>query len=173
MEKREFVPAFIDQQKKIDRLTAENATLREERDKAREELEKAEEWIHLTKCHAPYEAAGATWEQRHLEDVAKYEKAETALEQARKPWRVVLVGKNFERHDCDVDDVGFSDRVLVVNSDYVNALEQARLDSHLAGMEEALKIALEYSSTISVIPYQIQEAIRARIKEISEGGSNA
>ena len=57
-----------------------NATLRERVADLERQLAEKQKWIDLTKNHAPYEAAGATWEQRHQEDQRQLAEAQAVNE---------------------------------------------------------------------------------------------
>ena len=42
-------------------------------------VDRLKHWKHLTTCHEPYKAAGATWEQRHEDDQKELERLRKAL----------------------------------------------------------------------------------------------
>src|ERR1051326_5476670 len=62
---------------------------------------------------------------------------ERELSLASRPWRVVLTTPIFERHECEVVDVGHADKILTVNCASVDAeltslrrqLEEAKAES--------------------------------------------
>lgn len=60
---REDIPALLDEVRRL-----------------QEENDKLNRWVNATKNHAPYEAAGATWQIRHDNDQAKIERLQGQVE---------------------------------------------------------------------------------------------
>lgn len=58
------------------------------------------------------QAQAGNYIKANMELLARAEKAEG--ERTEKPWKVVLTTPIFERHECEVVDVGYADRILTV-----------------------------------------------------------